>query len=429
LRIGIDVGVEPGFHGGIATAVGSLIAALGKLTDGSEEYSIIVNPYLSTDWLLPLAANQKFEVRPKHPARGLVRRTLSPLSSRVRRWLSPPRTWPEVPVSNGFHEGLNCDVMHFPTQHSFTLCAIPCIYNPHDLQHLHYPQFFSPTDLAIRETIYPAGCHFARTVIVNSQWVKEDLTRQYALPPTKIQVIPEAAPTQLGPPLSERTIDDIKDQYGLDPGFVLYPGVTWPHKNHLRLLEALAYLRDRRGLRVLLVCTGARHEPSWPQLELRMTELGLRDQVRFLGFVSQEHLRGLYHLARCLVLPSLFEANSLPIFEAWLEGTPVACANITALPEQLADAGLLFDPLDPMAIGDTLAKLLTDDALCEDLRAKGRRRLQDFDWTRTAKAYRAVYRQAAGQRLSEEDRMLLGWDWMRHPRGPAPTPISQKEYS
>jgi glycosyltransferase involved in cell wall biosynthesis len=164
------------------------------------------------------------------------------------------------------------------------------------------------------------------------------------------------------------------------------------------------------------VCTGSRHEKSWSQIETRLTQLGLTEQVRFLGFVPQEDLRGLYRLARCMVLPTLFEANSLPIFEAWLEGTPVACSDITALPEQLMDAGLLFDPLDPTAIGDAVARLFTDTRLCEDLRAKGRRRLQDFNWKRTAKAYRAVYRRTAGQRLSEEDRMLLEWDWMRNPR-------------
>lgn len=417
MRIGIELAVEPGFHGGIATAVGSLISALGALGDGPEEYLIVVSPHVSSDWLPPLAANQRLQLRPKQPARNFVRRALSPLSQKLRNWLVL-RRWPEVAMSDGFHESLNCDVLHFPTQHSFTLCAVPSIYNPHDLQHLYYPQFFTPYQLAERETIYPAGCHFSRTVVVNSQWIKEDIVQHYAVAPAKIQVIPEAAPTQLGPALSDKEIDEVRSVYGLCEPFALYPSVTWPHKNHVRLLEALAYLRDRHGIVVHLVCTGTRHEPTWPQLEARMNELALGDQVRFLGFVPQGHLRALYRLARCLVLPTLFEANSLPIFEAWLEGTPVASSNVTALPEQIMDAGVLFDPLDPVAIGDALARLFSDPDLCAELSAKGRRRLGDFDWSRTAKAYRAVYRRAAGQRLSEEDRTLLGWDWMRHPRGP-----------
>jgi glycosyltransferase involved in cell wall biosynthesis len=306
-------------------------------------------------------------------------------------------------------------MVHFPSTW-FTVCALPSVYNPHDLQHLHFPQFFEPTGVAWRDTVYSAGCHFAKTVIVNSQWVKDDVIQQYGTSPAKVQIIPEAPPTHFTAEPSADDLNRLKDRYGLPQDFALYPGVTWPHKNHLRLLNALAYLRDRRGLVVPLVCTGSRHEKSWSQIETRLTQLGLTEQVRFLGFVPQEDLRGLYRLARCMVLPTLFEANSLPIFEAWLEGTPVACSDITALPEQLMDAGLLFDPLDPTAIGDAVARLFTDTRLCEDLRAKGRRRLQDFNWKRTAKAYRAVYRRTAGQRLSEEDRMLLEWDWMRNPR-------------
>jgi glycosyltransferase involved in cell wall biosynthesis len=420
MRIGIDVGVEPGIYGGVATALGSLISALGELTDGPEEYLVIAHPHISTDWLRPLMGpNQRFAVLPTPVKRSIVRRAVSPFTRRLRAWLSPPRRWPEVAVSDGFYESLNCDVIHFPTQFGFAVCAVPTVYNPHDLQHLHYPQFFTPSELAQRETIYPAACHFSQAVIVNSQWIKDDVVKSYAISPDKIQIIPEAAPTQFVRDVPEQEIEEVKARYGLNSGFAFYPAATWPHKNHQRLLEALAYLRDRRGIVLPLVCTGARHDASWSRLQSRVVELNLRDQVSFLGFVPPEHLRALYHLARCLVLPSLFEANSLPIFEAWLEGTPVACSNVTALPEQLMDAGLLFDPLDPMAIGDALAKLVTDGALCEELREKGRHRLRDFDWARTAKAYRAIYRRTAGSRLVEEERLLLSWDWMRYPRGPA----------
>ena len=198
------------------------------------------------------------------------------------------------------------------------------------------------------------------------------------------------------------------------PGFAFYPGVTWPHKNHARLFEALAHLRDSQGRTVTLVCTGARHEPSWPRLQARIQELKLEDQVRFLGFVSPTELRCLYSMAGCLVLPTLFEANSLPIFEAWSEGLPVVSSDVTALPEQVGDAGLLCDPFEPASIARAIEQALFDQTLREDLIARGRRRLADFDWNRTARAYRAVYRKASGQRLSAEDARLLQWDWMRN---------------
>ena len=64
-------------------------------------------------------------------------------------------------------------------------------------------------------------------------------------------------------------------------------------------------------------------------------------------------------------------------------------------------------------IKNILARLSTDEELREELRRRGASRLEDFSLERTAKAYRAVYRRAAGLVLGEEDRHLLGWDWTR----------------
>ena len=108
-----------------------------------------------------------------------------------------------------------------------------------------------------------------------------------------------------------------------------------------------------------------------------------------------------------LVQPSLFEASSLPIFDAWHEGIPVACARATALPEQVADAGLLFDPMDVRAMADAVFKVTNDNAIRNCLREKGFNRLKDFDWAQTARTYRGGPRRAAGRVLGDEDRRLL----------------------
>ena len=135
-----------------------------------------------------------------------------------------------------------------------------------------------------------------------------------------------------------------------------------------------------------------------------------------MGLVPPKDLKALYRLGRFVIIPSLFEAASGPLFEAWQEDTPVACSTVTSLPEQAGDAALLFDPLSVESIATAVARMATEDNLLEDLRWRGRRRLQDFSWERTAKAYRAVYRRAAGFLLSDEDRWLLSWDWMREPQ-------------
>ena len=93
--------------------------------------------------------------------------------------------------------------------------------------------------------------------------------------------------------------------------------------------------------------------------------------------------------------------------EAWSEGTPVTCSAVTSIPEQAGDAALLFDPTSVDAIAEAVEKLATDQPLQERLVKLGFERLKQFDWKMTAKAYRAVYRRAAGHPLTEEDHWIL----------------------
>ncbi len=429
LRIAINAQFLPGGGaGGVESVLIGLVHALGQLNDGPEEY-FIIGPWQNPDWMKPyLGTNQRIVSGPEPPqhASNLTLRALGLLNRKLggfilRYIMGAGRVWPEVPVSDGFYESLGCDVIHFPYQ-NFVVCALPSIYNPHDLQHLHYPQFFTPQILALHETIYPAGCRFAHTVVAGSQWVKQDIIEHYCVSPGKIQVIPWAPPTQAYPEPSPEILNEVKEKYRLDMPFCLYPSVTWEHKNHIRLLEALALLRDREGLAINLLCTGAQYPQFWPRIEMRIQELNLHQQVRFTGRVSFEDLRALYRLAQFVVVPTLFEAASGPVFESWLEGTPVACSNVTSLPEQAGDAALLFDPLSVEAIAQAVVQMATNGNLREELQRRGARRLQDFSWERTAKAYRAVYRRAAGRPLSEEDRWLLSWDWMREPQKRKETP-------
>jgi glycosyltransferase involved in cell wall biosynthesis len=415
MKVAIDVRMELGLAGGVAIAVKSLLQGLGQLPDGDEEYTVVVDGEEQGAWCAPfLGPNQRVVMWPRPVHRHFQRlklRLLRPVARYLRAAIDR-RVWPEVPISDGFHESLGCDVLHVPTQ-NFILCALPTVYNPHDLQHLYYPQFFRPNILAWRETVYPAGCHFAQTVVVGSQWVKDDVIRRYGVNPEKVQVIPEAAPTQSSAEPSPGDLERVKTAYRLEQRFVLFPGVTWPHKNHLQLFRALAHLRDERGLVIQLVCTGARYPDFWPHLEAALREYALTSQTRFLGHVSESDLRAIYRLASCLALPSLYEASSLPIFEAWLEGLPVICSNATALPEQVRDAALLFDPTDVNALADAIVAGVTNAEVRRTLRDRGYERLKDFDLQRTAKAYRAVYRRTGRVALTEEDQWLLQWDWMR----------------
>ena len=219
-------------------------------------------------------------------------------------------------------------------------------------------------------------------------------------------MVPGASVLPEYPEPTRGDLDRIRSQLALPEAFLLYPAQTWPHKNHLRLLDALALLRDRIGEPVPVVCPG-RQSGDFAAIEGRARELGLAESVCFPGFVGSLEIRGLYELARGLVFPSLFEGWGLPICEAFSAGLPVAASTATSLPDLVGDAALLFDPGSAEQIAAAIERLWTEPELRRDLAERGRERGARFSFDHTARLFRAHYRRVGRRSLSEQDRILL----------------------
>jgi len=411
LKVIINAQLVSGYYGGIEQFLIGLVSSLGKLTDGPEEY-LIITSWEDPHWLSPyLGPNQRIISAPKPGLTGRMRGYLRPFRTpllRLRRQLQrfiPYNAQPKIPISDGFLESFGAALVHFPYQ-QYIRCQLPSIYTPHDLQHRHYPEFYTPDELAMRESIYTAGCHESDAIIVESHSAKEDIIEQYEVEAGKIQEIRCGAPTELYSPVSADIKAQVSAKYHLPEQFAFYPAQTWRHKNHLGLLEAIARLRDTRQYRLSLVCAG-RQNDFFPVIQQHIDDLHLRDQVQFLGFVSETELRTLYQLSTFIVFPSLFEGAGLPVLEAFREGKAIACSNVTSLPEYGGEAVLTFEPGSVEAITEALRRMATDEALRETLQARGTERIQLFTWERMGRTVRALYRKVAGRQLTAEDCQLL----------------------
>ena len=104
-------------------------------------------------------------------------------------------------------------------------------------------------------------------------------------------------------------------------------------------------------------------------------EARLKDNVQHLGYIDQADLQAIYYLATALVMPSLFESVSIPIYEAFQAGTPVAASGIQSIPEQVGEAGLLFDPHSSSSIAESIVKLVSDPELASILGERGRAKI------------------------------------------------------
>jgi glycosyltransferase involved in cell wall biosynthesis len=164
-------------------------------------------------------------------------------------------------------------------------------------------------------------------------------------------------------------------------------GNLLPHKNILRLLDAFTLVARR--VRCRLIIRGEGHPGFVRDLRARLESLECRDRVEIQSYATAASLGDLYRNARLLVLPSLYEGFGLTALEAMACGTPVVASNTSSIPE-VGDAALLVDPTDAVDLADAVYKLLTSDALHEELARRGLERAQLFPWRRTARAISAA---------------------------------------
>jgi glycosyltransferase involved in cell wall biosynthesis len=230
------------------------------------------------------------------------------------------------------------------------------------------------------------SARWATRVQASSRATATDLAGLAEVPLDRIDVVPLGVRLERSTAMPEA---EVRRALGLgDAAVLLCVAQKRPYKNLGAAIRALTAVRD-----AVLVLPGA---PTPHERELRALagELAVSDRVRFVDWVEEATLEGLYDLAACVIVPSLFEGFGLPVLEAMARGVPVVCADAGSLPEVAGDAALVFDPGDPESAGAAVARLLRDDDLRAKLIEAGRRRAESFTWRRCAAATLASYERA-----------------------------------
>jgi len=283
------------------------------------------------------------------------------------------------------------DVLHSPHHHTPLVLPPPPprrVVTVHDVTFLLLPERYPPVRRLYMEAVTRASALVAEAIITPSQTVRDDLVRTLRVPAERVVAVPEAAAARFAPASGEAQAR-VRERYGLPGRFVLSVGSREPGKNRSRLLRALALLRGQ-GLACDLAIVG---QPAWRyEAEAALVQsLGLYGCVRFLGYVPDDDLPALYSAATVFAYPSLYEGFGLPVLESMACGTPVVTSNVSATAEVAGGAALLVDPRDTRALAGALGRLLSDEALRGELRARGLERASQFSWERAARETQLIY--------------------------------------
>lgn len=252
------------------------------------------------------------------------------------------------------------------------MCAI------HDIQHRLQPEFPEVSaggEWERREARVGSCVRGAVRLLADSEVGREDLVSEFGVDPAKVSIIPFVPAPYLGDRPTDDVVRAILDRHDVAGRYLFYPAAYWPHKNHARIVEALALLRAS-GQEISAVFTGSNRGTKiiadrFAEVSKLARTLGVADLIHYLGYVDDADMAALYAGATALIMPTFFGPTNIPVVEAWGLGCPVITSDIRGIREQTGEAALLADPRSSESIAAAIDRLLTDDVLAQQLVAAG----------------------------------------------------------
>jgi alpha-1,3-rhamnosyl/mannosyltransferase len=267
----------------------------------------------------------------------------------------------------------------------------------YDLQPLVHPERFRRVKRLWLRAVLPRSARQARMVLTLSEHVRQQVVRHLGTPAHQVLVAPpgvgEAGVAADARATAAGAVAATRARYGLTGPLLLYPAISYPHKNHDVLVRALPAVLERHP-DATLVCTG-RPGPNDEHIDELARELGVSHAVRRLGRIPRSDLDALFETAAGLVFPSIHEGFGLPLLEAMARGRPILAADASAIPEIVGTNGLLLGPDDHQAWAEAIVELLSNPADAATLADAALRGAKRFRWDETTPTIVALYQRVA----------------------------------
>jgi glycosyltransferase involved in cell wall biosynthesis len=361
VRIGINGRFLVAKRTGVQRAAYNLIKTLFEI-DRENEYILFTGEEQAKEW--------------NYPNVKLVTSRLK-VGDNVRNHLWEQFVLPRLARKHGV------DILHSPANMAPLFYRGASIVHIHDLCFVVNPQWYSYLFHTAYNVAIPRLAKRASRVITNSNNSRNDLLQFYQVDASKVRLIYWAVDQTFGSePLADRRVDEEGD-------YILYVGSLEPRKNIGTLIEAYEQLRaDNPDLKTKLILIGG-ESPLFATVRLQIKQF--HNDVVFKGFVSDDELKQYYRNAMVVAYPSLYEGFGLPPLEAMASGAPVVTSNTSSLPEVVGDAALMVSPYDCAQLAGTLARVIRDRRLREEMRRRGFEQVKKFNWYRVARNVLAVY--------------------------------------
>lgn len=242
----------------------------------------------------------------------------------------------------------------------------------HDTAVYASPQGFSKAFRVWYKTMFTFFKLRSKKVLTISQFSKEELIKYLKISSKKLELISEG----------KEHFDSIKEDYSILKEFDLKPqkyilavSSMNPNKNFKALVDATEYLQDED---FQIVIAGGTDLKVFNKIDIE------NENIKQVGYVTDEDLKGLYMNAGCFVFPSVYEGFGLPPLEAMSTGCPVLVSNVGPMPEVSGDAAIYFNPNDSQELADKIRYVMNSDDVKQELKVKGLKQAEKFSWQTAA---------------------------------------------
>ncbi|MEN8098250.1 MAG: glycosyltransferase family 1 protein [Chloroflexota bacterium] len=271
-----------------------------------------------------------------------------------------------------------------------TLKGTLTLLTVHDLSFVQIPE---SADDQLREYLNRAVPHSVDRsdhILADSKSTRQDLIDLWGTLPEKVTVLYPGIDSHFQPVTDSDEQKRIRIKYKLDTHpFILSIGTLQPRKNYKMLIRAFRQLSTEFPELVLVIGGG----PGWKYQDILLEPevMGIKDKVRFIGFVADEDLPTLMSTCSIFAMPSLYEGFGLPVLEAMACGVPVITSNISSLPEVAGDAAVTVHPHDQDQLAQALYLMLSDQDRRHDAIRKGFKQASRFSWEQSARQLLSIY--------------------------------------
>ncbi len=241
----------------------------------------------------------------------------------------------------------------------------------HDASVFDHPEWFNPTFSLWTRLSWKILAKQVKAVITVSNFSWDRLRFHLKIPEGKIHIVHNGVGKPFEPQ-SQKSIELIKEKYGLDKPYFLFVGTDEPRKNLAGLIRAWESLNIKTHS---LFAAGAEGKVFAPTAS----------HAGSVTYVPDAELPALYSGAMAVIVPSFYEGFGLTVLEAMACGAPVIASDIPVIRELFDGAVLFVNPHEPKGIADAVLKIIEDKSLATKLREKGLAHAAKFSWDYAAR--------------------------------------------